>query len=118
MDAAGNIFIKGRSKSMILSSNGQNIYPEEVEAVVNSQDFVVESVVVDRASKLVAMVYLDEDAMKKAGLDAEAVSDVPEAIRIAANRKLPVYSQITKVEVVPVPFEKTPKMSIKRFLYK
>ena len=56
--------------------------------------------------------------MKKAGLDAEAVSDVPEAIRIAANRKLPVYSQITKVEVVPVPFEKTPKMSIKRFLYK
>ena len=72
----------------------------------------------DRASKLVAMVYLDEDAMKKAGMDAEAVSDVPEAIRIAANRKLPVYSQITKVEVVPVPFEKTPKMSIKRFLYK
>ena len=118
MDADGNIFIKGRSKSMILSANGQNIYPEEVEAVVNNQDFVVESVVVDRASKLVALVYLDEDAMKKAGLDAEAVSDVPEAIRIAANRKLPVYSQITKVEVVPVPFEKTPKMSIKRFLYK
>ena len=118
MDANGNIFIKGRSKSMILSSNGQNIYPEEVEAVVNNQDFVVESVVVDRASKLVAMVYLDEDAMKKAGLDAEAVSDVPETIRIAANRKLPVYSQLAKVEVVPVPFEKTPKMSIKRFLYK
>ena len=118
MDAQGNIFIKGRSKSMILSSNGQNIYPEEVEAVVNNQDYVVESVVVDRASKLVAMVYLDEDAMKKAGLDAEAVSDVPEAIRIAANRKLPVYSQLAKVEVVPVPFEKTPKMSIKRFLYK
>ncbi len=118
MDAAGNIFIKGRSKSMILSSNGQNIYPEEVEAVVNSQDYVVESVVVDRASKLVAMVYLDEDAIKKAGLDAEAVSDIPESIRISSNRKLPVYSQIAKVEVVPVPFEKTPKMSIKRFLYK
>ena len=118
MDAAGNIFIKGRSKSMILSSNGQNIYPEEVEAVVNSQDYVVESVVVDRASKLVAMVYLDEDAIKKAGLDAEAVSDIPESIRISSNRKLPVYSQIAKVEVVPVPFEKTPKMSIKHFLYK
>ena len=118
MDAAGNIFIKGRSKSMILSSNGQNIYPEEVEAVVNSQDYVVESVVVDRASKLVAMVYLDEDAIKKAGLDAEAVSDIPESIRISSNRKLPVYSQIANVEVVPVPFEKTPKMSIKRFLYK
>ena len=118
MDAAGNIFIKGRSKSMILSSNGQNIYPEEVEAVVNNQDYVVESVVVDRASKLVAMVYLDEDAIKKAGLDAEAVSDIPESIRISSNRKLPVYSQLAKVEVVPVPFEKTPKMSIKRFLYK
>ena len=118
MDAAGNIFIKGRSKSMILSSNGQNIYPEEVEAVVNNQDYVVESVVVDRASRLVAMVYLDEDAIKKAGLDAEAVSDIPESIRISSNRKLPVYSQLAKVEVVPVPFEKTPKMSIKRFLYK
>ena len=103
---------------MILSSNGQNIYPEEVEAVVNSQNFVVESVVVDRASKLVALVYLDTDAMNKAGLDAEAVSDVPEDIRIASNRKLPVYSQLAKVEVVSVPFEKTPKLSIKRFLYK
>ena len=118
MDADRNIFIKGRSKSMILSSNGQNIYPEEVEAVVNNQNYVLESVVVDRASKLVALVYLDEDAMKKAGLDAEAVSDVPEDIRIASNRKLPVYSQLAKVEVVSVPFEKTPKMSIKRFLYK
>ena len=118
MDAEGNIFIKGRSKSMILSSNGQNIYPEEVEAVVNNQNYVLESVVVDRASKLVALVYLDEDAMKKAGLDAEAVSDVPEDIRIASNRKLPVFSQLAKVEVVSVPFEKTPKMSIKRFLYK
>ena len=118
MDADGNIFIKGRSKSMILSSNGQNIYPEEVEAVVNSQNYVVESVVVDRAARLVALVYLDEDAIKKAGLDAEAQSDIPEDIRIASNRKLPAYSQLAKVEIVPVPFEKTPKMSIKRFLYK
>ena len=118
MDADGNIFIKGRSKSMILSSNGQNIYPEEIEAIVNNQNYVVESVVVDRAAKLVALVYLDEDAIRKAGLDAEAVSDIPEDIRIASNRKLPVYSQLAKVEVVPVPFEKTPKMSIKRFLYK
>lgn len=69
IDAHGNIFIKGRSKSMILSANGQNIYPEEVEAVVNNQDYVVESVVVDRASKLVALVYLDHDAIRKAGLD-------------------------------------------------
>ena len=118
IDAHGNIFIRGRSKSMILSANGQNIYPEEVEAVVNNQDYVVESVVVDRASKLVALVYLDEDAMKKAGLDEETVADLHETIRINANKSLPSYSQLQKVEVVDKPFEKTPKMSIKRFMYK
>lgn len=118
IDANGNIFIRGRSKSMILSANGQNIYPEEVEAVVNNQDYVVESVVVDRASKLVALVYLDEDAMKKAGLDEETVADLHETIRINANKALPSYSQLQKVEVVDKPFEKTPKMSIKRFMYK
>lgn len=118
IDANGNIFIRGRSKSMILSANGQNIYPEEVEAVVNNQDYVVESVVVDRASKLVALVYLDGDAMKKAGLDEETVADLHETIRINANKALPSYSQLQKVEVVDKPFEKTPKMSIKRFMYK
>ena len=118
IDANGNIFIKGRSKSMILSANGQNIYPEEVEAVVNNQDYVVESVVVDRSGKLVALVYLDSDAIRKNGLDAEAVADIPEHIRINANKSLPSYSQIQKVETVDAPFEKTPKMSIKRFMYK
>lgn len=118
IDAHGNIFIRGRSKSMILSANGQNIYPEEVEAVVNNQDYVVESVVVDRAGKLVALVYLDADAMKKAGLDEETVADLHETIRINANKALPSYSQLQKVEVVDKPFEKTPKMSIKRFMYK
>lgn len=118
IDANGNIFIRGRSKSMILSANGQNIYPEEVEAVVNNQDYVVESVVVDRAGKLVALVYLDGEAMKKAGLDEETVADLHETIRINANKALPSYSQIQKVEVVDKPFEKTPKMSIKRFMYK
>lgn len=117
-DKYGNIFIKGRSKNMILSANGQNIYPEEVEAVVNSQDFIAESVVVDRNSKLVALVYLDREGIRKAGLDEETISDIPEKVRIASNRVLPNYSQITKVEVVLEPFEKTPKMSIKRFLYK
>ena len=118
MDKDGNIFIKGRSKSMILSANGQNIYPEELEAIINAMDYVAESVVLDRSSKLVALLYLDDAAIKKAGLDDEAVADIPENIRVAANRQLPAYSQIAKVEVVTVPFEKTPKMSIKRFLYK
>lgn len=117
-DKEGNLFIKGRSKCMILSASGQNIYPEEVEAMVNCQDYVVESVVVDRASRLVALVYLDHEAMKKAGLDAEDISDIPEKIRHNANKMLPNYSQIAKIEVVEQPFEKTPKLSIKRFLYK
>lgn len=118
MDADGNIFIKGRSKNMILSSNGQNIYPEELEAIVNNQEYVAESVVVDRSGKIVALVYLDPEALRNSDLDEEAVSDIPEKIRVNANRRLPAYSQIAKVEVVMVPFEKTPKMSIKRFLYK
>ena len=118
MDAEGNIFIKGRSKNMILSANGQNIYPEELEAVVNNQNYVSESVVVDRAGKIVALVYFDGDAIRKDALDDEAVSDLPEKVRLASNHQLPAYSQIAKVEVVTVPFEKTPKMSIKRFLYK
>ena len=118
IDKDGNIFIKGRSKSMILSANGQNVYPEELEAIINNQPYVAESVVVDRAGKIVALVYLDKDAIKRDELDDEAVADIPEKVRVGANRKLPNYSQIAKVEVVLVPFEKTPKMSIKRFLYK
>ena len=118
MDKDGNIFIKGRSKSMILTANGQNIYPEEVEAIINDQPFVAESVVVDRASHIVALVYFDQDAMKKAGLDAETIADLPERVRVNSNKKLANYSQISKVEVQEMPFEKTPKMSIKRFLYK
>lgn len=118
MDKDGNIFIKGRSKNMILSANGQNIYPEELEAVVNNQPYVSESVVLDRSGRIVALVYFDADAINKAGLDEEAISDLPEKVRVSANKRLPGYSQIAKVEVVLVPFEKTPKMSIKRFLYK
>lgn len=117
MDKDGNITIRGRSKNMILSANGQNIYPEEVEAVINAQEFVSESVVVDRASKLVGLVFLDREAIRKAGLDEEAESDLQEKIRINSNKILPGYSQITKVEIVLEPFAKTPKMSIKRFLY-
>lgn len=118
IDKDGNMFIKGRSKNMILSANGQNIYPEEIEAILNNQSFVVESIVVDRSSKLVALVYFDADAISASKLDEEAISDIPEKVRVSANRQLPNYSQITKVERVMVPFEKTTKMSIKRFLYK
>ncbi len=118
IDADGNIFIRGRSKNMILSSNGQNIYPEEIEAAVNNQPYVVESVVVDRASKLVALVYLDSKQIEADGLDGEALSEKMHDMQVILNKTLPSYSQISKVEIVAQPFEKTPKMSIKRFLYK
>jgi long-chain acyl-CoA synthetase len=118
IDANGNIFIRGRSKNMILGPSGQNIYPEELEAVVNNQPFVLESVVVDRGGKLVALVFLDEQAIATSLLDHEAKAEIPEKIRLGSNRQLPAYSQIAKVEIMDKPFEKTPKMSIRRFLYK
>ena len=118
IDAEGNIFIRGRSKNMILGPSGQNIYPEEIEAIVNNQTFVLENVVVERGGKLVALVFPDEQAIAKALLDPEAKSNIPENIRLGANHELPAYSQLYKVELVDKPFEKTPKMSIKRFLYK
>ncbi len=110
----GSIFLKGRSKSMILGPSGQNIYPEEVEAVVNNQPYVLESVVVDREGKLVALVFPDAAAIEKDAFDAETL---PELIRSGANKALPAYSQLSKVELREEAFEKTPKMSIKRFLY-
>ena len=118
IDADGNIFIRGRSKNMILGPSGQNIYPEEIEAIVNNQPYVLETVVVERGEHLVALVFTDEQAVAKALLDAEAKSNIPENIRAGANKQLPAYSQLYKVELVDKPFEKTPKMSIKRFLYK
>ena len=115
IDEKGNIFIKGRSKNMILSANGQNIYPEEIEAVVNNQDFVIESVVVDRGASLVALVYVDKDKLSAAGLELDAQMNI---LKNEVNKSMPSYSKIAKVEVMDQPFEKTPKMSIKRFMYK
>ena len=115
VDAAGNIFIKGRSKNMILSANGQNIYPEEIEAVINNQDYIIESVVVDRGASLVALVYVDGDKLTADGLNLDEQMTL---MRTAVNAEMPAYSKISKVEVMDQPFEKTPKMSIKRFMYK
>ena len=114
IDAKNNIFIRGRIKSMILNSSGQNIYPEEVEAVVNNCQYVTECLVVDRDGKITALVYseLPED------MDEETKASIPGLIREEANKSLPNYSKIVKVEMMETPFEKTPKMSIKRFLYK
>ena len=115
LDKKGNIFIKGRSKNMILSANGQNIYPEEVEAVVNNQPYVIESVVVDRGARLVALVFTDSDKMKAEAVDVE---EFKKNLMFEVNKSMPAYSKINIVEIMDQPFEKTPKMSIKRFMYK
>ena len=115
MDKKGNIFIKGRSKNMILSANGQNIYPEEIEAVVNNQPYIVESVVVARGARLVALVYMDAEKAKSEGIDVETYKST---IMTEVNKAMPAYSKVNLVEYVAQPFEKTPKMSIKRFMYK
>ena len=114
MDKNENIFICGRIKSMILGSNGQNIYPEELEAVLSSCPYVTESIVLDRGGKIVALVYAEIPTE----MDEEEKYGIPELIRSAANKALPAYSRIAKVELMDHPFEKTPKLSIKRYLYK
>lgn len=115
IDAQGNIFIRGRSKDMILSSNGQNIYPEEIEAIINNIPYVAESIVIDRSNKLVALVYLDQDKVKAENASVDAIT---EEIMTTVNKNMPAYSKLNLVEIVDAPFEKTPKMSIKKFLYK
>ena len=115
LDKKGNIFIKGRSKNMILSANGQNIYPEEIEAVINNQPYAIESVVVNRGASLVALVYTDSEKMKADGVDAMVQM---ETLKAEVNKSMPAYSKISKVEIMTEPFVKTPKMSIKRFMYK
>ena len=115
LDEKGNIFIKGRSKNMILSANGQNIYPEEIEAVVNNQPYVIESVVVDRGARLVALIYMDSEKAKTEGVDLE---EYKKTIMAEVNKSMPAYSKVNAVEYMSEPFEKTPKMSIKRFMYK
>ena len=115
LDKKGNIFIKGRSKNMILSANGQNIYPEEIEAAVNNQPYVIESVVIDRGARLVALVYTDSEKMKA---DAVDIEEFKKNLMLEVNRSMPAYSKVNIVEIMDQPFEKTPKMSIKRFMYK
>jgi long-chain acyl-CoA synthetase len=118
IDKKGNIFIKGRSKNMILSANGQNIYPEEIEDRLNNQPYVVESVVVERDRRIVALVYPDYDRVSQASMDENDLAKLMEENRIKLNLMLPLYSRIARIELRKNEFEKTPKRSIKRFLYK
>ena len=118
MDAEGNVTIKGRSKNMLLGPSGQNIYPEEIEDKLNNMPFVSESIIIQQAdSKLAALVYPDFDDAFAHGLTNDDIERVMEENRVALNAELPAYSQISKMKIYPEEFEKTPKKSIKRFLY-
>ena len=118
MDAEGNITIKGRSKNMILGSSGQNIYPEEIEDKLNNMPFVSESIIIQQADgKLAALIYPDFDDAFAHGLDDKAVENAMEENRVNLNTELPAYEQIARIKIYHEEFEKTPKKSIKRFLY-
>lgn len=117
VDKNGNIFIRGRAKTMILSGSGQNIYPEEIESKLNNMPYVMESLVIENQGKLVALIYPDYDAVDSQHLNQEQLQEMMEVNRQAVNNMLGAYEKITKIQLYPHEFEKTPKKSIKRYLY-
>ncbi|MBO5675582.1 MAG: AMP-binding protein [Bacteroidaceae bacterium] len=117
VDAKGNVFIKGRCKNMILTGNGQNIYPEEIEDKINNLPYVVESLVVGRKNAIVALVVADYEAGKKVGFDEQALDKLVNDSVLALNAELAAYSKIGYTEIRRDAFEKTPKQSIKRYMY-
>ncbi len=117
MDAEGNLYIRGRSKNMLLGASGQNIYPEEIEDKLNTLPYVNESIVVQRDEKLYALIYPDYDEAAKAGLDENGLRLAMEQNRKDLNAMVAAYERISGVELYKTEFEKTPKRSIKRFLY-
>ncbi len=117
IDKEGFIYIKGRSKSMILGPSGQNIYPEEIESMLNNRACVAESIVIQRDGKLVALVYPDEDVLKSMELTTKGLEEKLEDYRKEMNGQLPAFMAVSRIVLHPDPFEKTPKQSIKRFMY-
>ena len=115
MDASKHVFIRGRLKNMLLGSNGQNVYPEEIEDKLNSMAMVAESIVVQRGEKLVALVHPDKDDMMS--FSTEELQGIMEQNRMELNKQLPAYSRISAIELHEEEFAKTPKKSIKRYLY-
>lgn len=118
IDANGYVYIRGRSKTMILSSSGQNIFPEEIEAKLNNMPFVAESLIIERNKKLVALVYPDSPALDALGLNTpDSIKAVMDENLKNLNKLVGNYEQVSKIQLYPTEFEKTPKKSIKRFLY-
>jgi long-chain acyl-CoA synthetase len=117
MDKDGNIFIKGRSKSMLLGPSGKNIFPEEIEAVINNMDYIAESVVISEDNKLIGLIYPDFDMMKRDNITEEQLVPILEKTRKEVNNRIPEFMAVHKFRIHPVEFAKTPKRSIKRFMY-
>lgn len=117
LDEAGNLVIRGRCKNMILGATGQNIYPEEIEEVINNLPYVLESLVVQDGNRLVGVAVWDESACAKAGMDIEGFQELLQKMLPQVNSELPAYSQLAELRVRQEEFEKTPKRSIMRYLY-
>lgn len=117
IDEDGNVFIKGRCKNLLLTSSGQNIYPEEIESRLNDMPYVAESLIILQQDKLVALIYPDSDDAFAHGLNQPDLERVMEENRQELNKQLPAFSQIARFKLYPEEFEKTAKKSIKRFLY-
>ncbi|WP_028896347.1 AMP-binding protein [Prevotella sp. HUN102] len=118
MDAEGNVFIRGRSKNMLLGSNGQNIYPEEIEDKLSSLPLVAECLVIQREEKLVALVYPDHEEAKNLGLSDNDIRNIMNENKTQLNAATPAYCNVSDLEILDEEFQKTPKKSIKRYLYK
>ncbi len=117
IDKEGNIFIKGRSKSMILGPSGENIYPEEIESVINNKDYITESLVISEGNKLIGLIFPDYEMMKRDNISEEQLIPILNSTRKEINERLPDFMTVSKFRIHPEEFVKTPKRSIKRYLY-
>lgn len=117
IDKDGYLFIKGRCKNMLLGANGQNIYPEEIESRLNEMPFVAESLVIQEGEKFIGLVFPDHDALKEAGIEENGIEAKMEEVRKMLNQQIPSYEHISTIRIMQEEFEKTPKKSIKRYLY-
>ncbi|MCJ7448949.1 MAG: AMP-binding protein [Bacteroidales bacterium] len=117
IDKDGNIFIKGRSKTMILGPSGKNIFPEEIEAVINNMDYIAESLVISEDNKLIGLIYPDYEMMKRDNISEDQLINILENTRKEVNERVPEFMVVNKFRIHPEEFAKTPKRSIKRFLY-
>jgi len=117
IDKNNNIFIRGRSKSMILGPSGQNIYPEEIESKLNNLPYIMESLVIEKNKRLIALVYPEQEAIDQAKISADDLKAIMEQNKETLNKAVASYEKITEIQLYPTEFEKTPKKSIKRYLY-